>query len=399
MPTDEPIAYVIGSYPLLTTTFIDREIEEMERLGDVVIVSLRRPTGRPLSPDQQAASDRVRYVRPATAMRVFVAHLRFLLTRPVSLLAAYFSLPFRSHPRLIDRMKTIGHVGLGVVVADELRPVRVRHLHAHFIDRAATVVWVASRLLGIPYSVTAHANDIYVAPVMLGRKVSDAAFVATCTEYNRSFLESVVPSSTKVVAIHHGIALSGFPEPLTRESPPIVLAVGQLKEKKGLRYLIEAAAEIADRAFRLVIVGDGPLRSDLERLTGEVGMRDRVLLTGALSHPEVISWMQRSSIFALPSVVATDGDRDGIPNVILEAMAMELPVVSTRHSGIPEAVEDRTTGLLVEPTDVSGLAEALAALLDDPGLRERMGVAGRARVADKFDLGTNVAALRGLMVP
>lgn len=398
MPVDQAvsIAYIIGRYPLLTTTFIDREITEARSQGARVhVVSLRPPDKRSLSPAQEALVDSVSYVRPIGVWQLIRAHVRFLISGPGALAGAYVHLATLPHDSLRSRVKTVLHVGLGVAAADMLRSRRPDHLHAHFIDRAAVAAWVSARLLDVPFSVTAHANDIYVSPVLLADKLAAAKFAVTCTEYNRDhLLETVGPSRADIVTIHHGIDLQSFPTPLHPSgSTPLVLAVGQLREKKGFRHLIDAAALLADRTFDVVIAGDGPLRAELQAQVDSLGLGEKVRLLGAVPHERILELMQAATVFVLPAVVAADGDRDGIPNVILEAMAMELPVVATRHSGIPEAVIDRETGLLVDVGDPAALAEAIVRVLDDADDAARMGKEGRALVASRFDLERNVSQL------
>jgi glycosyltransferase involved in cell wall biosynthesis len=175
----------------------------------------------------------------------------------------------------------------------------------------------------------------------------------------------------------------------------LLLAVGQLKEKKGFDYLLEACRTLLDQRieFDCSIVGEGPMRNALEAKIAELSLQDHVALLGGLPHNVLIERYSEATIFVLPCVTATDGDRDGIPNVILEAMAMGLPIVSTRHSGIPEAVEHGRTGLLVPPRDSRALADALARLIADENLRVRLGRSGRSRVVEAFDVGANVTKL------
>lgn len=400
-PGSGSLAYIIGTYPLLTTTFVDREIEHVESRGvDVEVISLRKPA-RMLSPSQERAMTDVRYVMPVRTWGLLSAHLGFLLRRPLRLLGTFALLGSRRHPSIGLRLKTLLHVGLGVVVAAMLRRDPPDHIHAHFVDRATTVAWVCSRLLDVPFSATAHANDIYVGPVLLNEKLAAAKFVATCTEYNADHLRRGLGDHlATIAAVHHGLdtrALSGSDR--SKSYPPVVLSVGQLKEKKGLRYLIEAASLLAQsgQGFHVVVAGDGPLRSELESLVESIDLSGRVTFTGAVPHGEVLRLMQEATVFVLPAVVAADGDRDGIPNVILEAMAMGVPVVSTRHSGIPEAVIDGETGRLVATNDAGALARAISEMLGDPETARQMGHAGQARVAERFDLGRNVDALLELM--
>jgi glycosyltransferase involved in cell wall biosynthesis len=394
-----PVAYVIGTYPLLTTTFIDREVRLLRSWGQTVdIVSLRRPGPR-AAPDQQELAATTRYARPVSARRLVRRHCYFLWHRPGAYLRAFTSLVLTENLALRDRLRTIGHFGLGVSVAGQLREVgHHARIHAHFIDRAATVALVAARLLDVPYSVTAHASDIYVSPLLLRTKVLGADFVATCTGYNQTHLVDAVPeAATRIALVYHGLELDRY-DPSTRSpaSVPTLLAVGQLRDKKGLTHLIAACRKLTDRglAFRCEIVGEGPQRAELERQIHELGLEDTVVLRGALAHDAVIDAFRGAWLFVLPCVISDDGDRDGIPNVILEAMAMALPVVSTHCSGIPEVVADGVTGRLVPPADAVALADALADVLQDLGAAARMGEQGRAVVQERFDAAGNVRALR-----
>lgn len=393
------VTYIIGTYPRLTTTFIDREVEVLRQLGvSLQLISIRRPA-RPLSVEQEALKSNVHYVLPASAGAVVWSHLVFGVSRPRAYMGALFGLLFRPHPTPASRLRSFFHFALGVHIARLLRDrYPTDHIHAHFVDRASLVGLIAGRLLGMPFSATAHANDIYVDPVLLLDKISEAKFIATCTQYNASHLRAVARNrgAVAVRCIYHGIDLKRYQ--LTARSPrgsPLLLAVGQLKEKKGLHHLIEACRILQDRGFEFdcQIIGEGPLRLFLERMIDRLGLRDRVALLGPLAHDAVMEKYREATLFVLPCITARDGDRDGIPNVILEAMAMSLPVVSTYHSGIPEAVENGVTGYLVQPRDPVALSSALEALLHDEGLRLRMGRAGRLRVAEAFDAEVNVKRL------
>lgn len=393
------VAYVIGTYPLLTTTFIDREVRLLRAWGDAVdIVSLRRPSS-PQSPEQVDLAASTTYARPVSPLRLLRRHVYFLARRPRPYLGTLRTLITSPGLSLNDRLRTAGHFGLGVSVAGQLREAGgCTRLHAHFIDRAATVAYVASKLLAVPYSVTAHASDIYVSPILLRTKVTGADFVATCTEYNQIHLRQAVPEAAgKITLAYHGLELDHY-DPTTRRasSTPTLLAVGQLREKKGLLHLLTACRELVDRGLdvRCEIVGEGPQRSELERRVHDLGLDEIVVLRGALPHEAVIDAFRRAWLFVLPCVISGDGDRDGIPNVILEAMAMGLPVVSTCCSGIPEVVGHATTGLLVSPGDPGALADALDAVIHDPTGAARMGAEGRAVVLERFDAVGNVRTLR-----
>jgi colanic acid/amylovoran biosynthesis glycosyltransferase len=399
VPSGFRLTYIIGTYPVLTTTFIDREIETLRRLGvSVQVISIRRPL-RLLSPAQTRMQSGVHYVLPAPIAAVLRNHLSMILSRPVAYLGLFVYLLSRPHPTLRSRLRTLLHFGLGVHITSLLRDrYPTDHIHAHFADRASLVALIASRLLNRPFSLTAHANDIYVNPSLLPEKMAHAKVTVTVSRYNESHLRATSANGqgANIRCIYNGIDLPTYlPQPSTPRELPLLLAVGQLKDKKGLRYLIEACRILRGRGFQFEceIVGDGPLRGSLEAMIERLALRDHVALLGALPQDTVTAKYGDADVFVLPCVIASDGDRDGIPTVILEAMAMGLPVVSTDLSGIPEAVVDGTTGLLVRPEDPTALADALARLLDDSGLRERMGRQGRLRVEEMFDAEANVRTL------
>jgi glycosyltransferase involved in cell wall biosynthesis len=395
------LVYVIGTYPALTTTFIDREIRTLHREGvPLRIVSIRRPDDVP-SDEQRELTALVDYLLPVPVLALLDAHLRYLVRRPTRYLGLLFDLLRRPHPTLHARIWTLLHFGEAVCVARIVeRHGPVRRLHAHFMDRAALVAMIVGELLDVPFSVTGHASDIYVDPVLLPDKIRAATSVTTCTNYNAAHLASLVPIADrqKIQCVHHGIDTERFrPEtPRRPAAPPLILSVGQLKERKGLIHLVEACQLLRDRGYRFQceIVGGGPLLPRLRAAVLERGLQDMVTLRGALGPDQVLDLYRRASVFTLPCITGDDGDRDGIPNVILEAMAMELPVVSTRHSGIPEAVQDGHSGLLVEPRDPHALADALARLLDNPALGAALGERGRQVVLDHFDVDRNVQRFR-----
>ncbi|HUP76703.1 MAG TPA: glycosyltransferase family 4 protein [Acidimicrobiales bacterium] len=399
-PVTPRLGYVIGTYPRLTTTFIDREVELLRHWGvDIDLVSIRRPDGL-LSAEQQQLGRDVRYILPTTLRRFISVHLSFARRRSYWRLLRF--LVSRPHPHTRARAKTVLHFGEGVLAADMLDRRGITHVHAHFIDRAATVAMTAAHLIGGTYSVTAHADDIYVDPVLMPEKIGRAKFVVTCTSFNLRELARLAPGARPSLhRAYHGLDASRYRSTRAANGdPPVVLAVGQLRPKKGFEHLIDACRQLHGdgRRLKCVIVGDGPLRDELTQKVRALGLDGIITLTGALTQDEVIEQYRRADIFALPCVVGARGDRDGIPNVILEAMAMELPVVSTATSGIPEAVVDEHTGLLVEAGDPVALADALARLLDNPALRARLGGEGRQKVLDHFDLESNVKELYELLV-
>jgi glycosyltransferase involved in cell wall biosynthesis len=394
------ISYIIGTYPDFSTTFIDREIRMLRQWGlEIQLLAIRQPVLRSaLSQEQRLYQQDVIYLIPVKWLSFLRGHLRFLLTRPGTYLGTLLYLLTRPHPTARDRLMTLLHFAEGVYAAHLLKEQSVNHLHAHFVERAATVTVVASRLTDIPYSLAVHAGeDIYVHPVLLPEKFAGAKFVISCTQYNLDYLKQLgIPGlESKAMCIYHGLDIERYPPASKRHAPPLLLAVGRLVEKKGLEYLIRACRLLVNqkRDFVCHIVGPGPERRNLEALVAQLGLQDTVTLYGGLPHEKVIEQYDQAAIFVLPCVQASDGSLDGIPNVLPEAMAMKLPVVTTPVSAIPELVQDQVSGLLVPPRDEKALAAALARLLYDPLLCTQLGERGRQTVIEKFDIEQNVRAV------
>jgi glycosyltransferase involved in cell wall biosynthesis len=401
------VVYVVGTYPLLTTTFIDREISALRGWGlDVRIVAARRPPpDAPLSRQQQELARGTSYLIPIAWPCLVAAHLRYLLTRPHVYLGTLAHLVSRRHPDLRARAKTVLHFGEGVYAAHLVRDGDVRELHAHFADRAATIALVASRLLRRPFSLSVHAGaDIFVRPVLLREKFAEAHHVVTCTSHNKAHLARLVGErlDRKVSAIPHGLDLTGYrPGPAANNGLPTVLAVGQLAERKGFAHLIAACAVVRNQGHRFEcrVIGRGPQRAQLEDLVAAMSLADVVSLLGAVSHDVVIGHYRRATMVVLPCVRTADGDVDGIPNVLVEAMATGVPVVSSALPAVQELITDGVNGLLVPPGNVERLAAAMSRLLDDPQLRQRLGAEARRTVVERFDVEKNVRRLADTLWP
>jgi glycosyltransferase involved in cell wall biosynthesis len=385
-------------FPKLSETFILEEILGLERAG----VALRLYTLAP--PTDAIAHPAVAQVRaPVTQVpqslrghrREFaVRHLRLFARAPLRYVRALSAVLGRGRGALREFLQAGW-------LAGQLRDDGVEHLHAHFISTPADVAATVSRLTALPFSISAHAKDIYLsAPADLRRKLEAARFTVTCTDFNRRTLASIAPGA-RVHRMYHGIDHTQF-HPRHRAStatPAVILSVGRLREKKGLDTLIDACRVLRRRgkAFRCEIVGYGEEHDRLQSHIALHGLTDTVRLLGKLTREQVIECYARAAVYVQPSRIAADGDRDGIPNVLLEAMAMGLPVVASNVSGLPELVSDGQNGLVVEPDDPVALADAIARLLCEPELGAALASRARETVTRSFDNDYNLKLLCRLL--
>jgi glycosyltransferase involved in cell wall biosynthesis len=278
----------------------------------------------------------------------------------------------------------------------------IRHLHAHFATEATTVARIAAAFAGISYSFTAHAKDIYHQGAEWEdrrRKLHDASAVVTVSSFNYRYLhETFGAAANGVQRVYNGLLLDEFPYSDPRERPPIVVAVGRLVEKKGFIYLIDACALLANQGldFQCWIVGHGECEKQLQARIVERGLTKSVMLLGPRPQAEVIRLVREAAVMAAPCVVGDDGNRDGLPTVLVEAMALGTPCVSTDVTGIPEIIHDGVTGFLVAQHDAPALAAAIARLLGDPQLRSRLARRARTLIEEHFDVHRNTAEMRRL---
>jgi glycosyltransferase involved in cell wall biosynthesis len=393
------IGYVLDLFPSVYQTFVLDEILQLERGGiEIEIFSLQVPSAAHLRHSRlQHLQAPVQYL-PSPAGDPWghiLANCALLVRSPLRYLQA-LALALR-YPGRIVLLSFLR----GVYLSRLLSARRAQHLHAHFALGANVVAMLAARFCDLPFSFTTHAVDLFARPVWLCRSLQAARFAVTISRYNRDFIAQACSDdlAEKVHVIHAGIAPRAFVmgHRPTAERPRI-LSVGRLVEKKGHRYLIEALAELRQHGydFEAIIAGEGPERPVLTRLIAEHDLAGQVRLLGAVTQDRVRQLYAESDIFVLPCIVARDGDRDGIPVSLMEAMASGLPVVSTRVSGIPELVTHEQEGLLVEQGNITGLAVTMARLLADATARERLGRAGREKILQKFDVRCNIAELAAL---
>lgn len=393
--TTPVLGMVLKGYPRISETFISNEIELLEQQGAAIrIFSMRQPRESFAHPSIGRIRARADYL-PETLLQPlprFLLHGARLAARRPQAAAAAWTLALRRFARS-RRMATFKHFFQAAMLVDRFLPGQpVAHLHAHFAHSPTSVAFFASRLAGLPFSFTAHAKDIYTSrPDQLVEKIAAARFVVTCTRYNQRYLNRLVPgAAAKIHCIYHGIDLGLFANdaPPRRSAAPFeILTVARLTAKKGLATVLNALALLKNQgvAFSYTLIGDGDDRRQVMDLIQGLGLADRVRLLGTCPHPVVLDHFRRADVFVLGCQVAPNGDRDGIPNVIAESLAMGVPVVATQVSALPEIVGDGVGGLLVPPKDPVAMARAIRQVLEDNDLRCGLIARGKDHVHHVFD--------------
>lgn len=400
-----PVAFVLKGYPRLSETFIAQEIRALELRGlDIRIVSLRHPTDRARHPIHSEIRAPVNYLpeylyqEPLRVWRGWRAARRNSGYRRA--IRAWWH-DLRRDPTL-NRIRRFGQA---LTLSREI-PDDVQRLHAHFIHTPASVARYTSLITGLPWTCSSHARDIWTSPDWEVReKLAECAWAVTCTAHNCAHLAQLAPCSGHVELVYHGLDFSRLPSPGAQRrqrdgrdptDPLIVLSVGRAVEKKGYDDLLDALADLpTELHWRFVHVGGGPLRPKLQKRAVRSGIADRIEWLGPQPQQQVIQWYARADLFVLACRVASDGDRDGLPNVLGEAQSQGLPCLSTRLSAVPELISDGETGLLVEPADPLELAAALERMITDPELRGRLARAGYAKVRERFSFEGGIVQLAG----
>ena len=389
------VLYLVTRFPAVTETFVVNEWLVLAERFSMGLVALRRSGEAPVHAETARVLPKVRFARAALA-----AQLAWVARRPRTYLSTLAEVLRGALRYSVAEAAQEALVFLrAAAVARTAQRDGVAHVHAHFASHPATAAWVIHRLAGIPFSFTAHANDLFVAPVLLERKAADARFVVAISDYNRALLRERCPDA-RVETIHCGVDGERHAwRDLRGRTPDRVVCVASLSEKKGQADLLDAVALLTARrpGVALELIGDGPERERLARRARERGVGERVAMPGARSTDEVAAALGAARAFALPSIRLPSGRMEGIPVALMEAMAGGVPVVATRLSGIPELVEDGVTGLLVEPHDPDGLAAALERLLTDDELAARLAGAARERVERRFDLRTEAGKVGDLI--
>jgi colanic acid/amylovoran biosynthesis glycosyltransferase len=380
------LAYIFERFPKWSQTFCYREVAELSRQGvRPHIFSLRAPDlvseqalpGVHQLPEGDAfaaMADQARRSLPPEARKI----LRQWRGRRDSL-----------------RLHQAAYIGV------RLRELGLTHVHAHFAGMAARTAYWIKKFFGIPYSVTAHANDIFVPndfEIGLSQIFASASAIIAVSDFARNYLEKEFPEAIgKIHRVYNGVDLSEFPRSRFNR-PPLVLSIGRLIDKKGFDVLIDACARLHGLEFRCEIIGDGPLRAELRTQIDRAGLTECVSLEGSKTQREIAARLSAATMFVLPCRIDKEGGMDVLPTVIMEAMAAALPVISCDVGGVGEMVMDGQTGFLVPPNDSGAIAEAMSELLRDRELAQQLGTRGGERCAELFSLQQNVRALREIIV-
>jgi colanic acid/amylovoran biosynthesis glycosyltransferase len=380
------IVYFVNQYPVLNQPVYEDEAKVLLRMGHQVWIVPVWGQLAPLDGAPEELKERVLQMGQAGSLSTYLLALWFLLRSPRRQLAC-----IRRALPLVGFVQTLRILSL----SNGLKELGVERIHAHFANAAALVGLLSAEALDIPFSCTGHGTEILLKrgsflPLLIER----ARPFITISDYNVRRLKSEVEAAklAEIKVIRCGLDLNCFSAPPARgniDSIPVILCVSWFREVKGLTYLIDACGRLRDRghAFECVIVGGGDDREQMERKISELQLETFMRLTGPLKRPEVLDWYRRSDIFVLPSL------SEGIPLVLMEAMAMELPVVATRITGIPELVTEGVDGLLTEPEDGAALSDVLETLLTDDEIRHKLGNAARKKVELEFNLDVSVKRL------
>lgn len=387
------ILYISTTFPSLTLTFVYREIEALLSAGyEIQTVSLGKPPEGNVSEEALNFYRSTLYLDQVNLLQKLLSVCRLFKSHPVKYLElARTAIREKEIRGLKDKIRILYHLIEAGYLYTQLRESGFDHIHAHFLSGPTSVALFLSHFLNIPFSFTIHASSIFTDHIMLETKLIECKKAVTISEYNKKYLLKTYGKhfSDKIEVIHCGIDMKSFvPEDSTKPWPPIILAVGQLVKRKGFDYLVQACKELKAKnsKFQCWIVGDGPERQHLENIVKQYDLDHEVLLLGRKPQEVVKTYLNQASIFALPSRITAEGGREGIPVALMEAMAMQIPVVSTYTVGIPELIEHEKEGFLIEPENTLQLASALEFFLNDSETRLKMGQHGRQKILKHFNI-------------
>lgn len=387
------LAVIVTEYPKATETFIYRDLLAFAEAGCEVVLYPLAPLRRDQPLHAFAEPTRawvcpIGFVRPIAVLRALARHPRALGGAVARMGAAY-----ARHPKLLA--KSLALLPKALAIAEDARARGCTHVHAEFAGHPATAAWLGRRAGGLPYSVSCRAHDIFRTQALLAEKLGEAAAVRTVSTFGARFLRGRVRgmADRDLHVIHSSVAVANI-VPITQPpatDPFRILYVGALEPKKGVEHLLVALAQTGGGLgnWQLEAIGDGQSRAALVKQAVALGIADRVCFVGAKPFEQVAAAYARASVCVAPSVIGPDGRQEGIPNVMIEALAYQRPAIATAISGIPELIEDGVTGLLVPQADPAALGAALLRVYADPAAALGMARRGRAHVEREFDLAVN----------
>jgi colanic acid/amylovoran biosynthesis glycosyltransferase len=394
------ILHLISAFPPLSQTFVLREIQQLRSQGWNTVIGPLRPLHR--TPRARGFEDLESCTIPVQwiSFDLLAGLLFFLLSRPRECWRC-LRIISASPGQPVGFLKMLYTLMSAMRVAWRVRNANVELVRAHFLHTEALAARFIGLLLGIPYSVTVYTVFVELPEMVIRNIVSHAAFLVADTHQTERFLMSFGIEPDRIHVAHNSVSMEEFPlrTPEKATDPPIVLGVGRLDPKKGFDVLISACSILRERGvqFRCVIVGEGAEREKLLSMRARLKLENYVEMAGELSFAEVKPWYYRAAVFAMPSVVTPEGQTDGLPTVVIEAMASGLPIVGSSVAGIPEAVQEGVNGFLVPANEPEQLADRLQILLGEENLRERFGGESRRIAGAQFSLGKKASVLSQLI--
>ena len=391
------IAYITSSFGALSHTFIRREIIELRKLGlNISLYGIRPQAAEELSTQERALENETIYLYPFRALTAITTNISFATSSPITYFKTLLTALANEETNIFQHFKLIYHFFMASCIALDMREKNVQHIHAHFMNVPASVAMYCAKLLGISFSVTNHSAGIKGLKSMTGlkSKVKEAKFICVISEYNREYMsERIYPCREKTYIVRCGINPDNYTwktgQNLDGGAVGIkLLAVGRLVEKKGFAYLIKSTKLLKKEKinFQLSIIGDGSLRKRLAKLVSDCKLQNEIIFKQSLPHEEVEKELNKAAILVVPSIEAKTGEKEGIPVVIMEAMASGVLVIASRHSGIPEIVKDKITGLLVPEKDPLAIVEKIKLAKTNNGLVKACIANARRLISEEFNI-------------
>ena len=388
------IAYITSDFPVVSHTFISREIKELQKLGvDIACFAIHTPPDHEIAKEDDNFRGKVFYIFPLDKWRFIRVHLKTFFQSPLKYLYWFWYLISRPNTQMRDRLRCVFHFFEGVYLADEMKKQQINHIHSHFLQGNTSVAMIVSKFLNITYSVSVHNSTLPMDKVLQKEKMEHAKFLISISEYNKKKLLETDPNSEKkIFVVYCGLDTDRFlPNPKLPEIFTF-LSVGRLTWEKSYPDLIEACRILKEKniVFQCIIIGDGNERQKLEQLVKQYKLEKEVKLVGLVLQEKIQAYYEQAHLFVLSSII------EGIPVVLMEAMSKGLPVVATNITGIPELVVHEKTGFLVPVNQPQAFANAIEHFMNNPDIRNTMGLEGRKKVEQSFHIVKNVLELKNV---